>query len=75
MKPNEEDSTYLLHAQEYSDTLSNIGEPVKEKDNVMLVILGLREEYNGIRSTLMARQVKKKSWLRDVIKTGMTLLA
>lgn len=44
MKSDETASVYLLRAQEYSDALENIGEPVKEKDLVMLVIFGLREE-------------------------------
>nr|KAJ0211326.1 hypothetical protein LSAT_V11C400226510 [Lactuca sativa] len=56
MKPDETASTYLLRAQEYSDALANIGEPVKEKDLVMLVISGLWEEYNGLKSILLARQ-------------------
>ncbi|KAL4574294.1 hypothetical protein LXL04_021123 [Taraxacum kok-saghyz] len=56
MKPDEPASTYLTRAQDYSDALANIGEPVKEKDLVMLVISGLREEYNGLKSTLLARQ-------------------
>ena len=57
MRPDEAASTYLLRAQEYSDAPSNIGEPVKEKDLVMLVISGLCEEYNGLKSTLMDRQL------------------
>lgn len=42
----------LTRAQEYSDALANIVEPIKEKDLVMLVIYGLREEYKGLKSTL-----------------------
>lgn len=56
MKPDEIASTYLLRAQEYSNALANISEPVKEKDHVMLVISSLREEYNELKSTIMARQ-------------------
>lgn len=56
MKEDESSSAYLTRAQEYSNALANIGEPVKEKDLVMLVISGLREEYNGLKSTLLARQ-------------------
>lgn len=56
MKPDETPSTYLLRAQECYDALANIGEPVKDKDLVMLVILGLCEEYNGLKSNLLARQ-------------------
>ncbi|XP_023756593.1 uncharacterized protein LOC111905153 [Lactuca sativa] len=55
-KLDETASVYLLRAQEYSDAISNIGEPIKEKDLVMLVISGLREEYNGLKSNLLARQ-------------------
>ncbi|GJX29430.1 putative RNA-directed DNA polymerase, partial [Tanacetum coccineum] len=57
MKADETSSAYLTRAKEYSDALANIGEPVKEKDLVMLVISGLREEYNGLKSTLLARQI------------------
>ncbi|KAJ9553489.1 hypothetical protein OSB04_017534 [Centaurea solstitialis] len=56
MKPDETSSAYLTRAQEYADALANIGEPMKEKDLVMLVISGLREEYNGLKSTLLGRQ-------------------
>lgn len=56
MKPEEASATYLARAQEYSHALENIGEPMKEKDIVMLVISGLREEYNSLNSTLIARQ-------------------
>ncbi|KAI3765927.1 hypothetical protein L2E82_15974 [Cichorium intybus] len=56
MKSDEVTSAYLFRAQAYADALANIGEPVKEKDLVMLVISGLREEYNGLKSTLLARQ-------------------
>nr|KAJ0193257.1 hypothetical protein LSAT_V11C800407230 [Lactuca sativa] len=51
-----ESSLGLTWAQEYFDALANIGEPVKEKDLVMLVISGLREEYNGLKSALLGRQ-------------------
>ncbi|KAL4588614.1 hypothetical protein LXL04_001506 [Taraxacum kok-saghyz] len=56
MKPEETSATYIARAQEYSNALANIGEPMKEKDIVMLVISGLREEYNSLKSTLIARQ-------------------
>ncbi|KAL4565328.1 hypothetical protein LXL04_029417 [Taraxacum kok-saghyz] len=56
MKCDESSSAYLTRAQEYSSALANISEPVKEKDLVMLVIYGLRDEYNGLKSTLLARQ-------------------
>ncbi|XP_023749507.1 uncharacterized protein LOC111897788 [Lactuca sativa] len=56
MKPDESPIAYLTRAQEYSDALANIGEPMKEKDIVMLVLSGLRDEYNGLKSTILARQ-------------------
>ena len=57
MKGDETSEAYLNRAKEYVDALSNIGEAFKEKDLVMLVIAGLREDYNGLKSTLLARQV------------------
>ncbi|KAD7117385.1 hypothetical protein E3N88_04653 [Mikania micrantha] len=56
MKSDESSSAYLARAWEYADALANIGEPMKEKDIVFLVISGLREEYNGLKSTLLTRQ-------------------
>ncbi|KAJ9554157.1 hypothetical protein OSB04_018202 [Centaurea solstitialis] len=56
MKPDETSSAYLTRAQIYADALANIGEPMKDKDLVMLVLSGLREEYNGLKSTLLGRQ-------------------
>ncbi|XP_071699286.1 uncharacterized protein [Rutidosis leptorrhynchoides] len=38
MKADETSSAYLTRAQVYADALANIGEPMKEKDLVMLVI-------------------------------------
>ncbi|GJS10798.1 nucleotide-binding alpha-beta plait domain-containing protein [Tanacetum coccineum] len=43
-------------AQEYADALAAIGEPVKDKDLVMLVVSGLREEYNDLNTTITTRQ-------------------
>nr|KAJ0210497.1 hypothetical protein LSAT_V11C400220110 [Lactuca sativa] len=57
MKIYDLSSVYLTRAQEYSDAIANIGEPMKENDLVMLVLSGLREEYNGLKSTIYARQV------------------
>ncbi|GJR67014.1 ATP-dependent DNA helicase PIF1-like protein [Tanacetum coccineum] len=45
---------YLNRAQEYADALAAIGEPVKDKDLVMLVVSGLREEYNGLKTAITA---------------------
>lgn len=55
MKDDESSSAYLTRAQEYSNALANIGEPIKEKDLMMLVISGLRDEYNRLKSTLLAQ--------------------
>lgn len=55
MKGDEASSQYLTRAQEYSDALANIGEPMKDKDIVMLDISGLREEYNSLKSTIVHR--------------------
>ncbi|GKB73893.1 nucleotide-binding alpha-beta plait domain-containing protein [Tanacetum coccineum] len=53
---DETPDAYLNRAQEYGDALAVIGEPVKDKDLVMLVVSGLREEYNGLKTTITARQ-------------------
>ena len=55
MKGNETPITYLARAQGYATTLANIVEHVKDKDLVLFVIFGLREEYNGLKSTLLSR--------------------
>ncbi|KAJ0925650.1 hypothetical protein HanRHA438_Chr04g0162111 [Helianthus annuus] len=56
MKGDETSSAYLTRAREYTSALAIIGEPMKEKDIVMLVISGLRDEYNGLKSNLIGRQ-------------------
>ncbi|GKB96713.1 putative RNA-directed DNA polymerase [Tanacetum coccineum] len=56
MHGDETPDAYLNRAQEYSDALAAIGEPVQDKDLVMLVVLGLREEYNDLKTTITARQ-------------------
>ncbi|GJR94174.1 integrase [Tanacetum coccineum] len=56
MHGDETHDAYLNRAQEYADALAAIGEPVKDKDLVMLVVSGLREEYNGLKTTITARQ-------------------
>ncbi|GJU95226.1 integrase [Tanacetum coccineum] len=56
MHGDETTDAYLNRAQEYADALVAIGEPVKDKDLVMLVVSGLREEYNGLKATITARQ-------------------
>ncbi|KAL7586426.1 hypothetical protein Lser_V15G37783 [Lactuca serriola] len=56
MQPEESISTYLSRAKEYeyAEALANIGEPIKEKDLVIFVVSGLRDEYNGLKSNLIA---------------------
>nr|GEV39424.1 kinesin-like protein KIN-UA [Tanacetum cinerariifolium] len=56
MHGDETPDAYLNRAQEYADALAAIGEPVKDKDLVMLVVSGLCEEYNGLKTTITARQ-------------------
>ncbi|GKD26519.1 nucleotide-binding alpha-beta plait domain-containing protein, partial [Tanacetum coccineum] len=56
MHGDETPNAYLNHAQDYADALTTIGEPVKDKDLVILVISGLREEYNGLKTMITARQ-------------------
>ncbi|KAJ0857667.1 putative RNA-directed DNA polymerase [Helianthus annuus] len=55
MKSDEKPAEYLSRAQEYATALANIGEPMKDKDLVMLTITGLREEYYGLKSNLLTR--------------------
>ncbi|GJS33095.1 putative RNA-directed DNA polymerase, partial [Tanacetum coccineum] len=54
MDPDETSSAYLLPARQYADALANIGEPFKEKDLVTLVVTGLRDEYDGFKSQIVA---------------------
>ncbi|XP_076881012.1 uncharacterized protein LOC143529003 [Bidens hawaiensis] len=56
MKGDESPAAYLSRAQEYANALANIGEPFKDKVFVMLAVFGRREEYNGLKSTLLGRQ-------------------
>nr|GEV60250.1 hypothetical protein [Tanacetum cinerariifolium] len=56
MHDDETSDAYLNRAQEYADALAAIGEPVKDKDLVMLAVSGLREEYNGLKTTITVRQ-------------------
>ncbi|GKD79245.1 hypothetical protein Tco_1341866 [Tanacetum coccineum] len=44
MHGDETPDAYLNRAQEYVDALAAIGEPVKDKNHVMLTVSGLREE-------------------------------
>ncbi|MDV3153330.1 MAG: hypothetical protein Q8755_03045, partial [Candidatus Phytoplasma australasiaticum] len=48
MKLDETPFVYLIRAQELASAPANIGEPVKDKDLVLHVIHGLRDEYNGL---------------------------
>nr|GFB05235.1 nucleotide-binding, alpha-beta plait [Tanacetum cinerariifolium] len=56
MHGDETPDAYLNRTQEYNDAPAVIGEPVKDKDLVMLVVSGLREEYNGLKITITAHQ-------------------
>nr|GEV52425.1 nucleotide-binding, alpha-beta plait [Tanacetum cinerariifolium] len=56
MHSDETPDAYLNCAQEYADALATISEPVKDKDLVMLVVLGIRKEYNRLKTTITARQ-------------------
>nr|GEV27106.1 retrovirus-related Pol polyprotein from transposon TNT 1-94 [Tanacetum cinerariifolium] len=56
MHGDETSNAYLNRAQEYADAFATIGEPIKDKDLVMPVVSGLREEYNGLKTTITARQ-------------------
>ncbi|KAD7480518.1 hypothetical protein E3N88_03654 [Mikania micrantha] len=56
MKGDETPSAYLERAREYADALANIGEPVKDKDLVLLVIAGLRDEYHSLKGNIVSRQ-------------------
>ncbi|GKB06088.1 nucleotide-binding alpha-beta plait domain-containing protein [Tanacetum coccineum] len=56
MHGDETPDAYLNCAQEYADALAAIGEPVKDKYLIMLAISSLREEYNGLKTTITARQ-------------------
>ncbi|GJY25581.1 nucleotide-binding alpha-beta plait domain-containing protein [Tanacetum coccineum] len=56
MHGDETPDAYLNRAQEYADALAAISEPVKDKDHVMLAVSGLREEYNGLKTTITAHQ-------------------
>ncbi|GJY92328.1 retrovirus-related pol polyprotein from transposon TNT 1-94 [Tanacetum coccineum] len=56
MHGDETPDAYLNRAQEYADVLAAIGEPVKDKDLVMLAVSGLREEYNSLKTAITARQ-------------------
>ncbi|GJV32753.1 nucleotide-binding alpha-beta plait domain-containing protein [Tanacetum coccineum] len=58
MHGDETPYAYLNRAQEYADALVAIGELVKDKDLVMLPVSGLHEEYNGLKTTIIARQIQ-----------------
>ncbi|GKD56773.1 putative RNA-directed DNA polymerase, partial [Tanacetum coccineum] len=54
MHGDETPGAYLNRAQEYTNALAAIGEPVKDKDLVMLAVSGLCEEYNGLKTIITA---------------------
>ncbi|GKD09050.1 nucleotide-binding alpha-beta plait domain-containing protein [Tanacetum coccineum] len=47
---------WLSLKRQYAHALAAIGEPVKDTDLVMLVVSGICEEYNGLKTTITARQ-------------------
>ncbi|GJZ37739.1 nucleotide-binding alpha-beta plait domain-containing protein [Tanacetum coccineum] len=76
MHGDETPNAYLNRAQEYADALATIGEPVKDKDLVMLVVSGLHEEYNGLKTTITARQSSTVfSELHELLKAEYKALA
>ncbi|KAD5508972.1 hypothetical protein E3N88_16675 [Mikania micrantha] len=56
MQGDETSTAYLNRAQSLAISLANIKQAIPESDLVMLVISGLREEYNGLKSTPLIRQ-------------------
>ncbi|KAD4385088.1 hypothetical protein E3N88_25256 [Mikania micrantha] len=56
MQGDDTPTSYLNRAQSLYDSLANLRHPMPESDLVMLVISGLREEYNGLKTTLLTRQ-------------------
>ncbi|GJV82413.1 hypothetical protein Tco_1522311 [Tanacetum coccineum] len=56
MHGDETPDAYLNRAQEYADALAAIGEPVKDKDLVMLDVSGICKEDNGLKITITACQ-------------------
>ena len=57
MNGDETPTAYLARAQEYATDLLSIGKPFPDEDLVMLIIVGLRDEYNGLKSNLLGRQI------------------
>nr|GFC31915.1 nucleotide-binding, alpha-beta plait [Tanacetum cinerariifolium] len=53
---DETHEAYLNHAQEHVDALATIDEPVKDKDIVMLVVSGFREEHSDLKTIITTRQ-------------------
>lgn len=49
MKGNDTSASYLTRAQDYVTALANIGQPIPENYVLMLVVVGLRDEYNGVK--------------------------
>ncbi|GKB80411.1 hypothetical protein Tco_0947306 [Tanacetum coccineum] len=71
MHGDETPDAYLNRAQEYADALAAIGEPVKDKDLVMLAVSGIREESNGLKTPITARQsLTAFSELHALLNTG-----
>ncbi|KAJ0544914.1 putative RNA-directed DNA polymerase [Helianthus annuus] len=47
---------YLCRVQDYATALANIGQPVKDSDLVMHTLAGLREEYTGLKGSVLGRK-------------------
>nr|XP_043623586.1 uncharacterized protein LOC122595309 [Erigeron canadensis] len=56
MKGDELPSAYLARAMSYATDLQNIGKALDETDLVMLILTGLREECNGLKSNVLGRE-------------------
>ena len=46
---------YILKVKSITDDLASIGEPVKERDQILQILGGLRPEYNSVVSYLTSR--------------------
>ncbi|KAJ0697300.1 putative RNA-directed DNA polymerase [Helianthus annuus] len=56
MKGDEKPIDYLCRAQAYATALANIGKPVLDSDLVMHTLAGLREEYTGLKGSVLGRK-------------------
>ncbi|GJX17434.1 gag/pol polyprotein [Tanacetum coccineum] len=68
MHSDETPDAYLNRVQEYADALTTIGEPVKDKDLVMLVVSCLCEEYNGLITKITAHTRENSHVTPDLVE-------